>query len=323
MCRYNPSFHTPVHLMCEQPILYRIATKNVVLCCVVLFLFFIVFILFKRNINKYLKFCCFAERSMRDTRIDRPVGVCKKIVSVFLHSWKKQRTLKDAQAELGLPPHKLVTESPTRWGSRQKMIERILEQEKAITQVLAADRSTRHLVPTWQDIEVLDSVSKALGPLLDFTDALSSENYVTVSCLKPTLHLFNSELLQGKDEDTDLTRKIKSSILDYMNTKYGDQEVQELINMATILDPRFRTQYMSQEEILVIKARVVREVESLSAMPSDAGSSTPVMSSESTKEAQIASKRQKKSLGSFFKKPAAEITTTLSKTEKIEAELNN
>ncbi len=251
---------------------------------------------------------------MRDTRIDRAVGVCKKIVSVFSHSWKKQRTLKDAQVELGLPPHKLVTESATRWGSRQKMIQRILEQEKAITQVLAADRSTRHLVPTWQDIDVLDSVSKALGPLLDFTDALSSENYVTVSCLKPTIHLFNSELLQGKAEDTDLTKSIKSSILDYMNTKYGDLEVQELINMATILDPRFRTQYISQEDILVIKARVVREVESLSVMSSDAGSTTPVTSAESTKEAQSASKRQKKSLGSFFKKPDAEMTS-LSETE--------
>ncbi len=51
---------------------------------------------------------------MRDTRIDRAVGVCKKIVSVFFsHSWKKQQTLKDAQVELGLPPHKLVTESAT------------------------------------------------------------------------------------------------------------------------------------------------------------------------------------------------------------------
>lgn len=57
-------------------------------------------------------------------------------------------------------------------------------------------------------------------------------------------------------------------------------------------------------------------------MPSDAGSSTPVTPSESTKEAQSASKRQKKSLGSFFEKPAAEMTT-LSETENIEAELNN
>ncbi|KAI7790592.1 putative zinc finger BED domain-containing protein 1-like [Triplophysa rosa] len=276
------------------------------------------------TLNMWTRLSCFGHclHIAIGNRIDKAVGVCKKIVSVISNSWKKQRTLKDAQVELGLLPHKLVTESATRWESRQKMIQRVLEQEKAITQVVAADRSTRHLVPTWQDIDVLDSVSKALGPLLDFTDALSSENYFTVSCLKPTLHLFSSELLQGKDEDTDLNKTIKNSILDYMNTKYGDLEVQELINMATILDPRSRTQYRSQEEILVIKARLVREVESLSVMPSDAGSATPVTSAESTKEAQSASKRQKKSLGSFFKKPAAEMTS-LSETEKIEAELNN
>lgn len=71
------------------------------------------------------------------------------------------------------------------------MIERILEQEKAITQVLAADRSTRHLVPTWQDIDVLDSVSKSLGPLLDFTDALSSEN-----CHSVMLEAYSSPIQQ-------------------------------------------------------------------------------------------------------------------------------
>ncbi len=41
-----------------------------------------------------------------------------------------------------------------------------------------------------------------------------------------------------------------------MNTKYGELEVQEVINMATILDQRLRTHYMSQEEILVIKGQV-------------------------------------------------------------------
>ncbi len=71
-----------------------------------------------------------------------------------------------------------------------------------------------------------------------------------------------------------------------MNTKYGDLEVQELINMATILDPRFRTQYMSQEEILVIKARVVREVESLSVMSSDAGLTTPVTSADNKRSSE-------------------------------------
>lgn len=50
--------------------------------------------------------------------------------------------------KFGLLPRKLVTDSETRWGSWQKMIQGILEQEKAITQGLAADRSTRNLVNT-------------------------------------------------------------------------------------------------------------------------------------------------------------------------------
>jgi len=37
----------------------------------------------------------------------------------------------------------------------QKMIERILEQEKAIRVVLGADRKASHVLPTWQDIDVL------------------------------------------------------------------------------------------------------------------------------------------------------------------------
>ncbi len=36
------------------------------------------------------------------------------------------------------------------------MIQRLLEQEKAITQVLGADRAKRHLVLSWQDIQVSD-----------------------------------------------------------------------------------------------------------------------------------------------------------------------
>ncbi len=145
---------------------------------------------------------------MRDTRIDRAIGVCKKVVAAFSSSWKKKSTCIDAQEQLKLPQHKLITESPTRWGSRQHMIERFLKQEKAIHHVLTADKKHRHLVPTWQDVEVLEAVSKALGPLLEFTDALSGELLVTVSYLKPVLSLFNTEVLAVKSDDTDLTKKL-------------------------------------------------------------------------------------------------------------------
>lgn len=58
------------------------------------------------------------------------------------------------QAEHGLPAHQLISESPTRFDSRQQTVERILQQEKVTVQVLWSDKKTRHLAPTWQDIDV-------------------------------------------------------------------------------------------------------------------------------------------------------------------------
>lgn len=122
--------------------------------------------------------------------MERVIGLCKKVVSAFCNSWKRKRELAIVQAELGLPAHQLITETPTRWGSQQQMIERILEQEKALTQV------------------------KALSPLIAFTDALSGEQYVSVSYLKSVLHLFSEQVLKPQDVDVDVPRKSKASILE-------------------------------------------------------------------------------------------------------------
>lgn len=92
------------------------------------------------------------------------------------------------------------------------MIARVLEQQKPISQVLA-DKRNRHLVPNWQDIEVWESMNEALGPLVDFTDSLSGESYVTVSYVKPVLHLFHSQQLQVREEDTPLTKEMKTKIM--------------------------------------------------------------------------------------------------------------
>ncbi|KAK0155081.1 Zinc finger BED domain-containing protein 1 [Merluccius polli] len=186
------------------------------------------------RLNEWPNLQCFGHKlhnaivnAVKDPRIDRATVICKKVVSSFSYSWKRRRELAAVQAELGLPVHQLITESPTRWGSRQLMIERVLEQERAIARVLGSEKKSRYLVPTWQDVEVLESVNKAIKPLQDFTDALSGENYVTVSIIKPTLSMFRSSLLKPEDEDTELTKQIKEKILHYMTEKYSDPDKDE------------------------------------------------------------------------------------------------
>ena len=55
------------------------------------------------------------------------------------------------------------------------MIERIIEQREHIRSVLGSDRASAHLVPTWQDQDVLNSIIVVLRPLQDFADLLAGE----------------------------------------------------------------------------------------------------------------------------------------------------
>lgn len=121
---------------------------------------------------------------------------------------------------------------PTRWGTKQKMVARVLEQVPAIRRVLD-DRRSQHLIPTWQDIEVLESVNAALKKVTDFTDALSSEKTVTASSVKPVLRLLSEDLLLPTEEDTELTRNLKRKMVSVMEDKYSAPATQQLLAKAT------------------------------------------------------------------------------------------
>lgn len=247
---------------------------------------------------------------MNDKRITRAISLCKKIVSCFSYSWKKRKNLAEVQMQLGLPCHQLITESATRWGSRQLMIERVLEQEAALAKVLSSDKKTRHLVPTWQDLEVLEAVQKVLKPLQDFTDALSGEEYVTLSYVKPVLHLFSESLLAYEEGDSELCKSMKTSIVEYLNSKYSDPATTDLLEMASFVDPRFRTTYISGEKVGALKNRAVLEVETLLADQSSCQLPYPHVSTvpgPAEGESAVAPKA-KKTLASFFKQQTAPAT---------------
>lgn len=254
----------------------------------------------------------------KDGRIDRAIGVCKKLVSHFSHSWKASDALAKVQKELSLPSHCLISECQTRWGSRQMMISRILEQQQALTQVLSADKKLRHLIPTWQDIDVLESVSKSLGPMLDFTDALSGDEYVSVSFVKPVLQLFNTSLLEMREEDTDLTKNIKKKMLDYLNEKYEDDDTQKLLDMASFLDPRFKMDFISADKKTQVKATVASQMMECQEKSSCSTDVEPNVTSATQ------AKKAKKSLGSFFKQRETEAKgdSSLTLKDALEAELN-
>ena len=119
------------------------------------------------------------------------------------------------------------------------MIDRVLEQMPAIRRVLGDDRRSQHLIPTWQDLAVLESVNAALKKVAEFHDALSSETMVTASSVKPVLQLLMEELLPAR-EDTELTKNLKKAMKQVLEEKYSPAETQQLLGKTTFLDPRYR-----------------------------------------------------------------------------------
>ena len=72
----------------------------------------------------------------------------------------------EEQEKKNLPKHRLKADVKTRWGSVFDIIERIIEQREPIRSVLGNDRASAHLVPTWQDQDVSDSIIVVLRPII-------------------------------------------------------------------------------------------------------------------------------------------------------------
>ena len=207
------------------------------------------------NILKWQRLSCFGHNlnlavtnSLKDdNRVSRALGVAHRIVSAFSTSWKRRQDLSIVQIEKKLPQHMLIAHCPTRWKSKAKMISRLLEQENAIRAVLGLDRDASHLLPTWQDIHVWESLAAALSPLEDLTDFLSGDTHVTVSSVIPVLFNLANKILKENQDDNTLTRNIKKYIIDYMEKKYAYIKTKEILNIVTFLDPRARETKESEE----------------------------------------------------------------------------
>ena len=185
-----------------------------------------------------------------------------------------------------------------------KMVSRILEQEEALRIVLSADRKTTHLLLTWQDTEILQSLDQALSPLSTLTDILSGESYVTVSAVLPIVNLIDNNLSREKDTDTQLTKDIKQRIRQdithrYTHTSVGD--ALEILKVAMFLDPRFKTKYISDEEMEDIKHKLINDEfidfdTTTSSTPQAEGAQ-----GDMTEVQPPAKKMKKRNLGTLFK----------------------
>ncbi|KAL0281371.1 UNVERIFIED_CONTAM: hypothetical protein PYX00_002376 [Menopon gallinae] len=97
--------------------------------------------------------------------------------------------------------------------------------------------------------ELLQDVINVLEPFKVTLMTLSEEKIPLISLLKPLLWQVINNKLNVKDTDSVTLLSLKKIIVDHLRFRYNDEQISTLLQIATMLDPRFKLlPYSSEEE---------------------------------------------------------------------------
>uniref|UniRef100_A0A803TRE2 BED-type domain-containing protein n=1 Tax=Anolis carolinensis TaxID=28377 RepID=A0A803TRE2_ANOCA len=208
------------------------------------------------------------QASTGGTHLSQLIERCRKIAGFFHRSIKAARELRDRQKLEGLPQHKLLQDVSTRWNSTFKMLERMVEQQKAVHGIsLSLVASTGKLVPSKQEWDTISQLVEVLRPFKEATETLSaqgallSQGVLLVLALKRHLEMLGG----GRTLDSlasNLTPQVQEVVrrLTVAVRKRLEPLQNSYVHMiAAICDPRLKDTVCSKD-YLEWKARLVNLV---------------------------------------------------------------
>ena len=127
------------------------------------------------------------EKVLKLPRVVKAIARCKRIVTHFNHSSKSSHLLKEKQSNHGHKQHSLIQDVITRWNSAHYMIKRMLEQQQPLCATLL-ELHKGDLWPTDTELKTLEGFVMVMEPLVEITEAIGADKWVTISTLRPILH---------------------------------------------------------------------------------------------------------------------------------------
>ncbi|XP_078017548.1 E3 SUMO-protein ligase ZBED1-like [Epinephelus lanceolatus] len=209
-----------------------------------------------------------AQKALKLPTVARLLGRIRRITGFFHRSTVAADALKASQNEKGISDHSLITDVTTRWNSAHDMVERFLEQLPAVCAALASpdvrrNNSTDSAALTDVEIKHAEEIVMTLRPLKDATNIMSEDSSPTLSVIAP----LTAQLIQDTEldlADSPMVRDIKRAVHEDLAPRYSSVKTQNLLHMASALDPRFKAlPFLSEEEQQDIHARMIAEAVAL------------------------------------------------------------
>ncbi|XP_060100767.1 zinc finger BED domain-containing protein 4 [Heteronotia binoei] len=193
------------------------------------------------------------------------LSIARKICERVHRSAKAREKLAELQKEYHLPQHQLIQDVPSKWNTSFHMLERLIEQKRAIDE-MSIECSFRELISCDQ-WEVMQSVCHALKPF-EVASREMSTHMSTLSQVIPMIHILNRkiELLFEETMGIDtMLKSLKEAMVSRLSSTLHDPRY----IFATLLDPRYKASLFTEEEAEQYKQNLIRELEILSATSDD------------------------------------------------------
>ncbi|KAG8439872.1 hypothetical protein GDO86_005878 [Hymenochirus boettgeri] len=194
------------------------------------------------------------------------LSIARKICERVHRSTKAKEKLAELQKEYGLPQHHLIQDVPSKWSTSFHMLERLIEQKRAIDE-MSIECNFRELISCDQ-WEVMQSVCHALKPFEAASKEMSM-HMATLSQVIPMIHILNRKIEMLFEETMGIDTMLKSlkeaMVCRLSSTLHDPQYI-----FATLLDPRYKASLFSEEEAEEYKQGLIRELEILSSTSEDA-----------------------------------------------------
>ena len=167
--------------------------------------------------------------------IQSMTATARKIVGHFRHSPLATKKLHDIQVRLGLPIHKLIQDVPTRWGSKEEMMNRLIEQKSGILEY--ESENTLEASLTASQWRLMGKVVRVLKVFKDATLLISSANSLLSEVL-PTAKSLRKEIQASCIGDDAGVVTLKQNLLDSIDNRFADYAENEKLLLSTAVDPR-------------------------------------------------------------------------------------
>lgn len=200
-----------------------------------------------------------AQACFENPEVAHILSKCRSVIGAIISHPEASKELIEQEQYVELDVNAMLLDYPIVWMSTYNMLEQMLMRRNIVTAILenmeGIDQEMFEI--TNEQWKVIEDIVGVLEPLKVTIMTLSEEKMPLISLLKPLLWQLVSSHLKVKESDSDTAKSFKESLSNMLCEQYNDYNVKLLLQIATTLDPRFKSfPYVTEEDKNIVSSPI-------------------------------------------------------------------